>query len=241
MENTKTKVVICDQHLIFRAGLKNILSSIENIQIVGEIASIEELITTSLSLIPDLILLNIDMPGMNGAVLTQQLRLFIPGCKVIAIAVHGEENNLWEMIAAGASSYILKSASLQEIKEMISAIHDPYPNHYRQASDKRACVAAKHRSDRRTYEVFFSEREKEIISLICEEYTSKEIAHTLFLSKRTVEGHRTRIMCKMGVKSIAGMISYAYRRGLCKLMLSTVFAYWPGWYSCSLCCETSSL
>ncbi len=241
MENTKIKVMICDQHLIFRSGLKNILSDIENVQIVGEANSVEQLVTTALLSAPDLILLDIGMPGMNSEMLMKQLEKLIPDCKVVGLAVNGHENSLWEMITAGAAGYILKSASQEEIEEVVGTVQEPYPSHYRPASDKKASVAAMQRSNRKAYDVFFTDREKEIINLICKEYTSKQIAHTLFLSKRTVEGHRTRIMCKMGVKSIAGMISYAYRRGLCRLMLTSVVVYWPGWYSCSLCCDISSL
>ncbi len=217
MENTKIRVMICDQHLIFRSGLKNILSGIENVQLVGEAASIEQLVTAALPCAPDLLLLDISLPGMNSEPFMIQLEKLIPGCKIVALAINGHENSLWEMIAAGAAGYILKSANLQEIEEVINTVQDPYPYRCRPTSDKRALVAARQRNNRKIYDVFFTDREKEIIHLICDEYTSKQIAHTLFLSKRTVEGHRTRIMCKMGVKSIAGMISYAYRRGLCNL------------------------
>lgn len=208
--------MIADDHKIFRAGLRNLLRSMRNVQFIGEAATGEQLIAGALQKNPDVILLDLVMPGMDGIMATRELRRLVPSCKVIALSAFGHERMIMETIDAGASGFLLKNSSNSEIEAAIRTVQQRRPYFCKEVIACVDDITLKYNGDYRDYLVFFTEREKEIIYLICAEYTSKEIARTLYLSIRTVEGHRTRIMYKMGVKSIAGVIVYAFEKGLYK-------------------------
>ncbi|SJZ63843.1 response regulator transcription factor [Sediminibacterium ginsengisoli] len=217
MEKPKIRVLIADDHIIFRTGLKSLLLSMPQIELLGEASDGSELVSLAQQLFPDVILVDIIMPVMDGIHATRELCRSIPGCRIIALSVSGQESMIMDMLEAGALGYLLKNADNQEIENAISAVYQHRPYFCKEITGKITEVIAKYQSGDTSFLITFTDREKEIIHMICEEYTSKEIARLLFLSKRTIEGHRTRIMNKMGVKSIAGIITYALEKGLYKV------------------------
>jgi two-component system, NarL family, response regulator NreC len=216
MEKRNIRVLIADDHDIFRSGLRMLLTQLKNIDIVGEARNGQELLKRTMELSPDIILTDISMPLMDGVTATKELTRRKTGSRVIVLSAHGNEEPILKMLEAGALGYLLKSSDCSEISEAISTVYQHKPYFCRETTEKLTAIITKNYQHPVKMDVFFTEREKEIMQLICREYTSKEIAFTLHLSKRTVEGHRTRIMDKIGAKSIAGIITYSIEKGFHK-------------------------
>jgi DNA-binding NarL/FixJ family response regulator len=214
MERNRIKVMIADDHLIFRKGLKKILEGVSNVTIVGEAENGLELVSGATILKPDIILSDIMMPVMDGVMATRELCKRNPNARIIAISVFGQESHIMEMLEAGAIGYVMKSASKKEILDAIHTVFDYKPYFCTESGRQITELIEKYQSGYREHLVVFTEREKDIITLICQGRTSKDMARDLFISQRTVEGHRTRIMNKMKVKSIAGLVTYACEKGL---------------------------
>lgn len=214
MESRNIRIVIADDHSLFRTGLKTLLSQVRNVEIVGEAVNGQELIRRSIELSPDVILTDIGMPVMDGVIATKELARRKISNRVIVLSAYGKEEPVLQMLEAGALGYLLKTADTDEISEAINTVYRHKPYFCREITERLTDIVAKSYQMPIRVDVAFTEREKDIIRLICKEYTSKEIAYTLNLSKRTVEGHRTRIMDKVGAKSIAGVITYALDKGI---------------------------
>ncbi|HEY1018129.1 MAG TPA: response regulator transcription factor [Sediminibacterium sp.] len=209
------RVVIADDHCLFRNGLRNLLSQIRHIEVVGEAINGQELVRRSVELSPDIVLTDINMPLMDGILATREIARRRPGTGVIVLSAYNKEEPILRMLEAGALGYVLKSADNEEISEAINTVSEHKPYFCREVTEKLTEIVSRNYQLPPDADLHFTDREKEIMRLICREFTSKEIAYSLSLSKRTVEGHRTRIMDKVGAKSIAGIITYAFRSGIC--------------------------
>jgi len=209
------RVVIADDHCLFRNGLRNLLSQIRHIEVVGEAMNGQELVRRSVELSPDIVLTDINMPLMDGILATREIARRRPGTGVIVLSAYNKEEPILRMLEAGALGYVLKSADNEEISEAINTVSEHKPYFCREVTEKLTEIVSRNYQLPPDADLHFTDREKEIMRLICREFTSKEIAYSLSLSKRTVEGHRTRIMDKVGAKSIAGIITYAFRSGIC--------------------------
>ncbi len=216
MEKRSIRVMIADDHVLYRNGLRNLLTQVRNIDVVGEAANGQELVKRSIELMPDVILTDIGMPVMDGVLATKEIAKRKLGCRIIVLSAYGREEPILKMLEAGALGYVLKSAEAEEISEAIRTVYNHKPYFCREITEKLTEIVSKNYQMPPQADIHFTEREKDIMRLICRECTSKEIAITLHLSKRTVEGHRTRIMDKIGAKSIAGIITYALERGIYK-------------------------
>lgn len=215
MEKRNIRVMIADDHVLFRNGLRSLLSQIKNVELVGEAVNGQDLVRRSIELSPDVILTDIGMPIMDGVVATKEIARRKIGSRVIVLSAHGKEEPILKMLEAGALGYVLKSAESEEISDAINAVYRNKPYFCREITEKLTEIVSKN-YQLPPADICFTDREKEIMRLICKESTSKEIAFKLNLSKRTVEGHRTRIMDKIGAKSIAGVITYALGHGIYK-------------------------
>ncbi|MBI2284237.1 MAG: response regulator transcription factor [Bacteroidetes bacterium] len=209
------RVMIADDHHLFRKGLRGLLEQIRNVEVVGEADNGQELILRTMETSPDIILTDIDMPLMDGITAAREITRRKPGTGIIVLTAFNKEEPILRTLEAGALGYVLKSADNEEIAEAISTVLQHKPYFCREVTEKLTEIVSRNYQLPPDADLCFSEREKEIIRLICREFTSKEIAYSLKLSKRTVEGHRTRIMDKVGAKSIAGIITYAFRSGIC--------------------------
>lgn len=218
MEKRNIRIVIADDHVLYRNGLRNLLTQTRNIEVVGEAANGQELVRRSIELTPDIILTDIAMPVMDGVLATKEIARRKLGCRIIVLSAHGREEPILKMLEAGALGYVLKSAEAEEIAEAIRTVYYHKPYFCREITEKLTEIVTKNYQMPPHADISFTDREKEIMRLICREFTSKEIACTLNLSKRTVEGHRTRMMDKIGAKSIAGIITYAFERGIYKVV-----------------------
>ena len=211
-------LVIADDHEIFRDGLALMLSRQKHITLLGQAEDGKELIELVKAHQPDIVLADIKMPRMDGIEATKQLTASFPDVRIIALSMYDEENLIIEMLEAGAKGYLLKNADKQEILDAIEQVSDDHVFYCRHTSAKLAAliVNSKFNPYRKKEAIVFTEREKEIIRLICLQYTAQEIGDKLFISKRTVEGYRTKILEKMGVKNTAGVVVYALKHDMIK-------------------------
>lgn len=206
--NKTIKTVICDDHHIFRVGLKEILKNYDYIEIIAEANNGVELTNLVLKSEPDIIIIDYYMPGKNGAEVTKEILQLDKGFKVIALTMSNEEEQIINMIEAGALGFINKANDCAELFEAIKVVNEGKPYFSKDVAEKITYIIANQHHIKKITPTF-TDREIDIIRLICFECTSKEIAFKLKLSRRTVEGHRTRIMDKLGARSIAGIITYA--------------------------------
>ncbi len=214
-EKKKVRVLLADDHLIFRTGLRTLLKADKHIEIVGEASNGAELLANSKICEPDVVLTDIVMPDIDGVMATKELCSINPHPNVIALSMFGQEQLVIDMLDAGAIGYLLKTARREEVVEAIENVDQNKPYFCSEISTRLTEMLSKGLPTRgRQLAAAFSEREKEIICLLCREFSNKEIAAKLGLSKRTVEGHRQRIMDKIGVRGLAGIITYAIRTGI---------------------------
>jgi len=216
MEKKSIRVLIVDDQQVFRLGLKVLIHNMEGIEVIDEASDGLMMIKKAIEIKPDLILTDIKMPELDGIAATKELFKLIPDSRVIALSAYVKDDLILQMLESGAMGYLVKSAEAYEIKEAIETVYNRKPYFCKEITARLTDIVAKNYKLPTKTEACFTERELEIVRLICSAFTSKEIANTLHLSKRTVEGHRTRILDKIGAKSIAGIITYAFEKGIYK-------------------------
>ena len=210
------RLVIADDHEIFRDGLALMLSKQEAITLVGQAGDGKELIQLVADNQPDLVLTDIKMPRLDGIAAAKYLLQQHPHLKIIALSMFEEENLIVEMLEAGAKGYLLKNADKKEILEAILTVHAGNIFYCKHTSARLASLIVRSKFDpqKKDPSLLFTDREREVIRLICRQYTAQEIGVQLFLSKRTVEGYRTRILEKMDVKNTAGVVVFALKHSM---------------------------
>jgi DNA-binding NarL/FixJ family response regulator len=215
-QNNIINVAIADDHEIFRDGLKLMLETAANIKIVGEASDGRELVNIVQSQRPDVVITDIKMPIQDGVEATKQIRSRFPKTQVIALSMFDDEQLILEMLEAGAIGYLLKNSDKSEVIEAINTVHSEKSYYCKYTSGRLAKLIAytKTNNQKKQREAEFSDREKEIIKLICEACTNKEIGEKLGLSARTVEGIRMKILDKMDVKNSIGIVIEAIRMGI---------------------------
>lgn len=209
------QIVLADDHEIFRDGFKTMLEGHPQIQLAGEAANGHELIELTKKLRPDVILTDIKMPLLSGIEATRIITRRYPFAVVIALSTFNDDHFIIDMLKAGAKGYLLKGSSKKEVLEAIYTVHGQQ-NYFCNLTRKRVAVINGGNPDNiaSLKKISFSQREKEIIRLICKEYSTKEISKTLYIGKRTVDGYRDRIMRKINAQNIAGIVTFAIRYGI---------------------------
>jgi len=209
-------LVIADDHEIFRDGLALMINKQDHLSLVGQAGNGRELIQLVNEKKPDIVITDIKMPFLDGIAATRLMLQQDPLLKIIALSMFDEEDLIVEMLEAGAKGYLLKNADKKEIQEAILTVNDGNIFYCKLTSTRLASLIVKSKFDpqKKKSSDLFTEREKQIIELICLQHTAQEIGERLFLSKRTVEGYRTRILEKMEVKNTAGVVVFALRHNL---------------------------
>jgi two-component system response regulator NreC len=210
------RLLIADDHEIFRDGLALMLGRQKEITLLGQAGDGKELVALSAAQNPDVIITDIKMPLMDGIQATRQILSTQPGVKIIALSMFDEEMLIVDMLEAGAKGYLLKNADKREILEAIETVFEDktYYCHHTSARLTNMIVKSSFNPYRKKEVVSFNERELHIIKLICQQNSSKEISDKLFLSSRTVEGYRTKILEKMNAKNTVGVVVYALKHNL---------------------------
>jgi DNA-binding NarL/FixJ family response regulator len=214
------RVAIADDHEIFRDGLKLALMQDKNITVVGEASNGVELIKVVRDLNPDIVLTDIVMPEMDGIAAVHHITATYPHVGIIALSMLSENSLVVEILEAGALGYLIKNADKLEIIDAINAVFKGNPYYCSTTSSrmiKMLSSSSKFDPYKNNKTAQFTETELKVIKHICEELASKEIAYKLDLSTRTIEGYRTKIMGKIGVKTPAGIAIYAIKKGIYNL------------------------
>lgn len=216
--STQIRLAIADDHPTFRKGLASLLSNVPGIELVMEASDGQDLIEKMETIQPEVVLMDIQMPRMGGIEATQYIREHWPAVKVVILSMHDDDSFVTHLVELGANGYLVKDSEPDEIIKAVQTVasEDYYYGAFlnrvmhRKMVDKnkkRPVVAVNGL-------IKLSDREVEVLRLICEGLTTAQIADRIFLSDRTVEGHRTRIMEKIGAKNTAGMVVYAVKNGL---------------------------
>ncbi|HBV99138.1 MAG TPA: DNA-binding response regulator [Desulfotomaculum sp.] len=207
------KIMIVDDHQIIRDGLRSLLEKLPDIEIVAEAGDGITAVQKAREISPDLVLMDISMPNLNGIEATLKITSENPGIKVIALTMHSEKWYLDKMIKAGACGYITKSC---DYKELIQALTSCQENGFYLGRGIAGLVIKDYMAQLKNNnsEQLLTVRERQILQLIAEGKTTAEAASLLKISKKTVEAHRSQIMNKLGLYNLADLVKYAVREGL---------------------------
>ena len=204
------KVVIVDDHKMVIDGMSLLLQNQPDIEVIGNALSGEEAIKLISKITPDVVLLDINMPGINGIETCKEMLKIQPQLKIIAISMHKESSLIKLMLSNGAKGYVLKNAGQDEVVEAIKEVYQGKT--YLDETVNEIIVNSVTKSSQQTTQSPFpslSRREKEILELILEEFTTQEIAEKLFISFGTVETHRRNMLIKTGARNTAGLVRIA--------------------------------
>ncbi len=213
---TQINLVLADDHEVFREGLRSMLSRQQNINIAGEAENGKELLAIVEKCMPDIVLTDIKMPFLDGIQATRLLAEKYPAIGIIGLSMYEEDRLIVEMMEAGAMGYLIKNASKANIVDAIETVYQGRNYYCSTTSQKLVNMLGKSKfqQSKQAEKPVFTDKEKEIIQLIYDQKTAKEIADIIFLSHRTVEGLKQKIMEKMGVSNTLGMVIYALKNEL---------------------------
>jgi two-component system, NarL family, response regulator NreC len=212
------RIILADDHKIVRDGLKALLANQPGMNVIAEAANGRETVRLARDLSPDLVIMDIGMPDLNGVDATRQISSELPDVKIIALSMHSDRRFVVQMFKAGASGYLLKDCAFEELTRAVGAVlknqtylspavagpvMEDYIHHLSTAVNAEVSI--------------LSPREREVLQLLAEGKTTKETAALLCVSVKTVETHRQQIMSKLNIHSIAELIKYAIREGLTSL------------------------
>jgi DNA-binding NarL/FixJ family response regulator len=211
------RIILADDHKIMREGIHALLEHEPGIEVIGEAEGGESVVRLVLEHRPDVVIMDITMPDMNGIEATRRILADLPDTKIIALSMHSDRRFVREMLAAGAAGYLLKDAAYDELRSALNAVsrNQTYlsPALDEAAQDQDVPASAEPAQAAKSAGVL-SRREREILQLIAEGKSTRHIALSLRLSEKTVAAHRSHIMHKLKVKSIAELTKYAIREGL---------------------------
>ena len=208
----KIRVLVVDDHAIVRSGLRRVLDAEKDMQTVGEAASVERAVFEALEHKPDVLLLDVVMPGKSGIEGLPALLQASPDTKVLVLSMQDDPQYVREAFEAGASGYVLKEAADTEVVGAVRAV--AAGDRYVHPALGARLVAAEAEERKRAESDPLSEREREVLALLALGHTNQEIAALLYISVRTAETHRAHIMQKLGLASRAELVRYALDHGL---------------------------
>jgi len=209
------RIILADDHTIVRHGLSKLLQQEKDMEVIAQAKDGHTTVELVKEMLPDIVVMDIGMPDLNGIDATRQIISESPKVKVIGLSMHSGRRFVAEMLKAGASGYLLKDCEVEELTVAIKAVmagktyispavaNVVVENYVRHPSEKGGSVFSA-----------LSEREREVLQLMAEGKTTKQIAKRLHISPKTVEGHRIRIMSKLNIDSIAKLTKYAIQEGL---------------------------
>jgi two-component system response regulator NreC len=213
----RIRVLLVDDHAMFREGVRSLLEGEPDLEVVGEVEDGRQAVQTALSLAPDVVLMDITMPHLDGIEATRQIRTQNDTIKVLILTMHDNEDVFFRSISAGASGYVLKRSGGLELMSAIRSTHEG--NSYLSPLLAKALMSDYLQRGERSQDGpaqgrRLSAREQEILKLIAEGNSSREIAELLDLSVKTVHNHRTRLMTKLDIHRNTDLVKYAIRLGM---------------------------
>lgn len=220
MSDKNIKIILVDDHEIFRNGLKQLLHSIGNIEIIAEATNGKEFLDIIGKYDPDLVFMDINMPKLDGIDATEQVLHKFPDLKIVALSTFGDNEYFNKMLNAGVRGYMLKNSRKNDFMDAIEAIHinDDYfysnellLNYSKNIINKQVADIERDKLPK------LSKREMEILELVCVGKSNEEIAENLFISKRTVENHKTNLIQKTDTGNTVNLVIYAYKNKLVEI------------------------
>ncbi len=212
------KIILADDHKVLREGLKSLLNQQKDIQVIGEADDGQAVVRLTRKLEPDIVVLDIGMPNMNGIQATQHIVAEVPDTKVLALSMHSDHQFVVKMLQAGASGYMLKDCAFEEL---VSAVREIADGKFYLSKDITGVVISDYINRMQAIdaagEAILTSRERETLQLIAEGNSTADTAALLNVSTKTVETHRKHIMDKLNIHSIAELTKYAVRVGLTSL------------------------
>ncbi|MEJ2627736.1 MAG: response regulator transcription factor [bacterium] len=214
----KTKIILADDHQIIRDGLKSLIEKESGFELLAEAKDGRTTVQLANELTPDVVIMDISMPGLNGMEAALQILKSNPEIKIIALSVHSEKQFVSGMLRAGASAYLLKDCAFRELKE---AIHLVRQNQIYLSPKITGTILHDYRKqllekDQSVFNVL-TQREREVLQLLAEGKSTKQVAGELYISAKTVETHRQHIMDKLSVYNLPELVKYAIRQGIVSL------------------------
>jgi DNA-binding NarL/FixJ family response regulator len=211
----KIKIVIADDELLFQKGISFILSREKNIEIINEVSNGQELMDylNSIDDLPDIVLMDLKMPHLNGVEATKLIASKFPSIKIIALTSYNTDSFIANMIHVGAVSYLVKNATPKEMIDTINEVYDKgfyYNDVVLKVINEGLISPNKTKVNKSLFsDDYLTNREREVLQLICMQHSTAEIAEKLFISPRTVEGHRNSLLLKTESRNVAGLVVFA--------------------------------
>jgi len=212
----KITVLLADDHRVLREGIRSLLEKAPDIEVVGEAGDGGEAVVKAQQLAPDVVLMDITMPGVNGLEATRQIKASRPGTNVLILTMHESNQYISQFLRSGASGYVLKDTAASELVGAIRAVCQGdvflYPSIARKLLEEYL-LKVKRGEEEGSYDGL-TNREREVLKMVAEGRSNKEIADTLSLSVRTVQAHRANLMGKLHMHDRTELVRYAIRKGL---------------------------
>lgn len=213
--NEKIIIYLVDDHNLFREGLRLLLSKVNYVGAIHEASDGQEFIDNLIRINPDMVLIDIEMPILNGIKATQKALEMIPDLKIIALSMYADESYYTQMIEAGAKGFLLKNSNFEQVQRAISDVYEGKSFFSQEIMD--GLIRNINRKKIIRHGTDLTDREVEILYHICKGLSNQEIADQLFLSKRTVDKHRENLLLKTGSKNTASLVIYAIKNGVIEI------------------------
>ena len=209
------RILLADDHMMFRQGIRLLLEAVEDLEIVGEVGNGLELVQMARELSPDIVLVDISMPGLRGLEATREIKAVDSNIKILILTMHKDTKYLYHALSAGAQGYLVKEDADTELFNAISVVRSggTYISPLLSVALTDDVIRMYQRGESKPHLDPLTTREREILTLIAEGKSNKEIAELLFISVRTAQHHRANIMTKLNIRRTADLVRYAIRRG----------------------------
>ena len=208
---TKTKVFIVEDHAIFREGLKRVISEMDGVELIGEAENGAVFLEMLKKVSPDVVLMDIQMPVMDGIEATERAIKHDPSLKILVISMFGEEEYVYSMVEKGVAGFILKTSGILDLERAIKKVSDGQQYY---SEEIMGLLVKKFRSIDTIEKIMFSDKEKEVLRMLCKGFSNNDIADKLFMSVRTVEGYRNKLLQKTGSANVINLVIFALRNKL---------------------------
>lgn len=213
MRNT-TKIIIVEDHAIFREGLKRVIDKMSGVSLVGEAENGEIFLNLLKTVKPDLVLMDIKMPVMDGVEATERALKIFPDLKILVLSMFGDEEYLYSMVLKGISGFVLKTIHMNDLEKAIKLVAEGQQYF---SNELNGLMVKKIRQFSSSEIPTFTAKETEVLHLLCKGHYTEEIANELCISKRTVEGYRARLLEKTGTSNTLNLVLYALKNKLVPL------------------------
>jgi DNA-binding NarL/FixJ family response regulator len=218
--NRTVRVLLVDDHVVMRQALRMLLEAQAELEVVADVENGREAVAAVEKLNPDVVLMDVVMPGLNGLEATRQIRRTNPSTRVVMLSGFVDEDQLLESLRSGASGYIVKRSDVSELVLAIQTVHrgnSYFSSALSEGFDLAEVLYQAKKTDNRTGVDALTPREREVLQLIAEGYTNQGIANELYISVKTVEAHKAHIMTKLHARNRTDLIRYAIRKGIVRL------------------------